>query len=149
MQVTQDEIVVGLVVHLDTPLLRTIGGSQTNAERGASGDRAVTDARDFLVVDVDASLAVCTAVPLFPTSAVGNQPLLEHLKTGHAENWIGTPSYFSHWQHWRIPLASIVGASSGESSAPADRRRYAVNDRTALDDIRNWQKRNRAPYRAA
>ena len=35
------------------------------------------------------------AVPLFPTSAVGNQPLLEHLKTGHAENWIGTPSYLS------------------------------------------------------
>jgi hypothetical protein len=126
-----------------------LGGCQTNAERGAGGDRAVMDARDFLVVDVDAGLEACTAVPLFPTSAVGNQPLVEDLKTGNPHNWIGTASYFSHWQHWRIPLTSIVAASGAEPSPPTERRRYATTERTALDDIRNWQKRNRAPYRPA
>lgn len=148
MHVNHEEVAVGLVVHLDTTVLRTLGGCQTNAERGANGDRAVVGLHDFLVVGVDPHSGLCTAVPLFPKTAVGNQPLVESKKAGRATHWIGAESFFSHWQHWRIPIASIVVAAISDDTTPATRRRYAPEDRTALDDIRNWEKRNRSPYRA-
>ncbi|MEQ1689903.1 MAG: hypothetical protein ABMA00_01350 [Gemmatimonas sp.] len=148
MHVNADEISVGLVILLDTTALRTRGGCQTNAVITAEGDRAVVGPHDFLIVGVDAASGLCTAVPLFSKSAVGNQPLVESKKAGRPEAWIGTDSFFSHWQHWRIPISAVVAASEADESTPATRRRYATEDRTALDDIRNWEKRNRAAYRA-
>lgn len=148
MHVSADEISVGLVVLLDTTALRELGGCQTNAVVSADGDRAVVGPRDFLIVGVDAASGFCTAVPLFSKSAVGNQPLVESKKGGRPDEWIGTDSFFSHWQHWRIPLSAVAAASESDDSTPATRRSYATEDRTALDDIRNWEKRNRAAYRA-
>ena len=149
MPVTLEEITASLVVRLDTTVLRSLGGCQTNAVLGPQGDRAVVGTHDFLVVGVDAPSGVCTAVPLFSKTAVGNQPLLESKKTGSADHWIGADAFFSHWQHWRIPISAIVAASEHDEAAPATRRRYGAQDRTALDDIRNWEKRNRSAYRAA
>ncbi len=149
MQITLEEITVGLVVRLDTSVLRSFGGCQTNAVLGPQGDRAVVGTHDFLVVGVDVPSGVCTGVPLFAKTAVGNQPLIESKKSGNADHWIGTDSFFSHWQHWRIPMSAIVAASEHDEAAPTTRRRYGAQDRTALDDIRNWEKRNRSAYRAA
>ena len=148
MSISQEEIAPGLVVYLDTDMLRARGDCLTNAVASEHGDRAVIGVHEFLVVGVDVSSGVCTAVPLFTKSAVGNQPLLESKKSGVADQWIGVSSYFSHWQHWRIPFAALVAASAPEMSTSTSRRWYAAEDRTALDDIRNWEKRNRAPYRA-
>jgi len=149
MPVTLEDITAGLVARLDTTMLRTLGGCRTNAVRGPEGDRAVVGTHDFLVVGVDVSLGICTAVPLFAKSAVGNQPLVDSKKSGRADGWIGTDVFFSHWQHWRIPMASLVAASGPDDTTPADRRRYAADDRPSLDDIRAWETRNRAEYRAA
>ncbi|MCC6241427.1 MAG: hypothetical protein IT353_01245 [Gemmatimonadaceae bacterium] len=149
MSVSEQEIVPGLVVQLDTATVRALGGAQTNAELSGSADRAVLGTVDFLVVGVDLSRTTCTAVPLFAKSAVGNQPLDASKKSGGDASWTATEHWFSRWQHWRIPLAHVEAASAGEATEPLGRRRYAAADRSALDDIKNWEIRNRAPYRSA
>ena len=148
MQLTEEEVVAGIVVHLDTTMLRSIGGSETNAERAPAGDRAVAGAHDFLVLGVDAPTGMCTAVPLFEKTAVGNQPLDSGKKAGH-DKWLGAHSFFSRWQHWRIPVSSVVAASVPDDTTRDTRRRYAADDPVALADIRTWERRNRSPYRAA
>jgi hypothetical protein len=148
MPVSPEEIIPGLVVQLDTTMLRTLGGCETNAVQNASGDRAVVGVHDFLVVGVDAATGRCTAVPLFDKPAVGSEPLVETHKSGYASGWIGTPSYFSHWQHWRIPSTAIVRASGGDPASATDRRKYSPADRSVLDDVKVWESHNRAPYRA-
>lgn len=149
MSLTQEEVTPGLVVQLDTAVLRALGGSQTNAVLGPEGDRSVVGTQDFLIVGVDTAAGRCTAVPLFAKTAVGNQPLEKDKKSGHADQWIGTDTFFSRWQHWRIPVASVIAASAGDPATAGDRRRYAATDRSALDDIKNWEGRNRAAYRDA
>ncbi len=147
MALTHEEVFPGLVVQLDTAVLRAHGDSQTNAVRGPEGDRSVVGTQDFLVVGVDAAAGRCTAVPLFAKTAVGNQPLENAKKSGRAEQWLSTDTFFSRWQHWRIPVAAVVAASASDPTTSADRRRYAATDRSALDDIKNWEGRNRAAYR--
>lgn len=149
MSVTHEEVTPGLVVQLDTAVLRALGSAQTNAVLGAAGDRSVVGIQDFLIVALDAAAGRCTAVPLFAKSAVGNQPLENDKKSGRADQWIGTDSFFSRWQHWRIPVASVVAASAHDPATSTDHRRYAATDRSALDDIKNWEGRNRAAYRDA
>jgi hypothetical protein len=149
MPLTHEDVTPGLVVQLDTAMLRALGGSQTNAVLGPEGDRSVVGTQDFLIVGLDAATARCTAVPLFAKTAVGNQPLANDKKSGRADQWIGTDTFFSRWQHWRIPVASLVAASGDDPATAATRRRYAATDRSALDDIKNWEGRNRAAYRDA
>ena len=149
MKVNDEEITPGLVVQLDTAVVRALGGAHTNAVLGNDGDRAVVGTHLFLIVSVDAATRLCTAVPIFAKSAVGNQPLDNAKKVGTADHWHTTDSYFSHWQHWRIPASSIAAASLTEPTIPTMRRSYAANDRSALDDIKNWEGRNRASYRDA
>lgn len=149
MSLTHEEVTPGLVVQLDTAVLRALGGSQTNAVLGPDGDRAVVGPQDFLIVGLDAPTARCTAVPLFAKSAVGNQPLENGKKSGGDDQWIGTDTFFSHWQHWRIPVASVIAAAGDDPATAATRRRYSATDRSALDDIKNWEGRNRAAYRDA
>lgn len=149
MSVTQEDIVAGLVVRLDTAVLRDLGGALTNAVLAPDGDRAVTGEHDFLIVSIDAKSAVCTAVPLFPKSAVGNQPLEADKKGGPVDGWKNVTTYFSCWQHWRVPMSSIIAASHVDASTWENRRRYAATDRSALDDVKNWEGRNRAAYRPA
>ncbi|MES2524512.1 MAG: hypothetical protein V4617_17570 [Gemmatimonadota bacterium] len=147
MQLTLEEIRPGVVAALDTTILRGLGGSLTNAVSGPEGDRAVVDVHRFLVVHVDAATATCTAVPLYDRGAVGNQPLDDAKKSGPGEGWIGAEWFFSRWQHWRIPLTAVVEASVAEDTNLSERRSYATADRSALDDIRVWESRNRAAYR--
>ena len=64
---------------------------------------------------------------------------------GAPDGWIGTETYFSRWQHWRMPGAVIADALA--AGGPV--RGYAVHDTSALLDIRNWEGRNRAGYRPA
>jgi hypothetical protein len=149
MIVPKEEIAPGLVLYLDTAVLRALGGSLTNAVIGPEGDRAVAATHLFLVLHVDGPARQCTAVPLFEKSAVGNQPLVESLKSGAATGWIGTTVFFSRWQHWRIPLDAASAASADDDSTTSTRRRYANGDGSTLDDIRNWEGRNRASYRPA
>ncbi len=149
MSLTPTTAQAGLIVGLDTDALRTLGGCQTNAVLNAQGDRAVRGTHDFLLVYVDAAKGISTAVPLFTKSAVGNQPLLESLKTGAAEGWIGSDVYFSRWQHWRIPTPYINEVLAGELADSDSARRYAAGDSSALDDVRVWESHNRASYRDA
>jgi hypothetical protein len=151
MTLTHEDVTPGLVLHLDTALLRARGGCQTNAVLGPEGDRSVVGTHDFLIVSVDPVAGRCIAVPLFTKTAVGNQPLEHEKKSGCVTQWIGADSFFSRWQHWRMPIASVVAAAVADPALnpvlPADRRRYAATDRSALDDIKNWEGRNRAAYR--
>jgi hypothetical protein len=144
--VTEAEVVPGLVVHLDTDELRRIGGASTNAEVSRGQDRAVVGPHYFLVVAVAGGLAL--AVPLFSRFAPGSELLEESLKSGLPAKWLGEDSYFSRWQHWRIPVTSVAAASDTEESSSQDRRRYAVRTPASLAAIASWQARNRAPYRA-
>jgi len=113
----------------------------TNAKEG----RDVRGPHYFLVLKVDRDC--CTAVPLFSCPASGSVQLDEPLKTGLPDKWCGQPSCFSQWQHWRIPLASIVSASGDEESDPATRRRYAASKPDCLNNILRWETRNHCSYR--
>lgn len=149
MTVVPAEVTPGLVLQLDSKRLRKTRDSRTNAEIGAEGDRAVGEVHTFLLVGVDATSGLCTAVPLFAKTAVGNQPLEEPGRSGGDTSWRETPVYFSRWQHWRIPMATLLAAVEDDGTTDATRRRYAAEDRTALDDIRSWEKKNRSAYRIA
>lgn len=148
MRLDPNEVVPGLVVHLDTTELRRLGGCQCNAERTATNDRAVVGPHYFLVVRVDSQSHVATAVPLFSKRAPGSDELIERHKTGLADKWLGVPSYVSRWQHWRIPSAAMVAASNTDEATQGTRRGYAIACPEALEQIANWETKNRAAYRA-
>jgi len=146
-QVPQNEVVPGLVIHIDTAELRRVGGSQTNAERTPSEDRAVQGPHYFLVLEVTGG--ACTAVPLFTRWTPGAERLDEGKKSGLPAKWRHQDSHFSRWQHWKMPLAAVEAASTDEESTASNRRMYANGDRATLSAILTWQTRNRAPFRAA
>jgi hypothetical protein len=139
-----EDITPGLVIHLDTEVLRREGGSLTNAQVTADEDRAVTGAHDFVIAMVDAKARRVTALPLFPRSAPGSAPLDDRLRNGSAE-WMAHPVYYSRWQHWQIPVDALLAASTGEG-AP---RFYASTSPDTLQDLANWATRNRCVFRPA
>ena len=141
------EIQPGLVVHLDTGILRSLGGSETNAELSPGNDRAVVEPHYFLVLAVDAPLQTAIAVPLFSKATNGSERLDPAKKRGTFQFWSGAVSYFSKWQHWRIPLSALVAASGPEATQISDRCTYALGDSTTLDAIASWAQRNRTVYR--
>jgi hypothetical protein len=142
-----EELVPGVVVQLDTELLRELGNSLTNAEWGATYDRAVVEPHSFLIVSVDVSTSALTAVPLFSNWAPGSEELNENLKGGHLDKWVGVRLYFSRWQHWVVPVSDAVAASSLEETAMGDRRHYAEGNAAALTSILDWKDRNRCEFR--
>ena len=146
-QLDPTEIVPGTVARIDTQLLRASGGSETNAERLGSDDRAVTDERDFLVVAVDPKKGVCIAVPLFAKSSPGSAPLRDDKRDGDVDGWLTTEVHYSRWQHWRIPLSALAAASANDPGEPGARRRYAHGDADTLQDLANWATRNRCAFR--
>jgi hypothetical protein len=143
------EIRPGLVARIDTDALRAAGGSETNAQATAAQDRAVRGVHDFLVLAVDASRGVCTAVPLFPKTAPGSSPLDPRKRAGDVAGWLEAPAFFSHWQHWRIPIAALASAAADDPGAPDARRSFAATDPDALQDALNWASRNRCEFRPA
>ncbi len=148
-QLTLPEIVPGVVACVDTQALRSIGGSETNAQIADSGDRAVTDERDFLIVAVNGDARVCTAVPLFPKSSPGSAPLRLDKRQGDIGSWLTGDVHYSRWQHWRIPFGALVEASANDPGDVGSRRTYALGDADTLQDLANWATRNRCAFRSA
>jgi hypothetical protein len=140
--VQSDEVRPGLLVHLDTAILRERSGSMTNAEP----TRAVVGPHYFLVLEVDRIGGSCLAVPLFSKRGDGRIKLEEDLKSGEPEKWIGEDSYFYKWQHWQIPLDSIATASVNDESLPNNRRRYADNEPKKLAEIAAWKDKNHCQF---
>lgn len=135
----------GLVVRLDTSVLRARGGSQTNAQVTPEEDRAVTGVHDFLLVQMDAATSQVVVLPLFPRSAPGSAPLDDRLRSGEAA-WLAAPVFYSRWQHWRIPVDALHAAVvEGEAAG----RSYAAGKVDTLRDLANWASRNRCAYRPA
>jgi hypothetical protein len=141
------EIVPGVVTRLDTQLLRSTGGSETNAQITDTEDRAVTDERDFLIVAVNMTAGVCTAVPLFPKSSPGSAPLTSDKRQGDVAGWLTDDVHYSRWQHWRIPLSTLSIASNDDPGDVGNRRSYALGDADTLQDLANWATRNRCAFR--
>jgi len=141
------EIVPGVVVRLDTQLLRSIGGSETNAQRTDTEDRAVSDVHDFLVVAVNMNASTCMAVPLFPKSSPGSAPLTPPKRQGDIGTWLAEDVHYSRWQHWRIPLSAFSIASASDPGEVGARRSYALGDADTLQDLANWATRNRCAFR--
>lgn len=146
---TTSEIVPGVVARIDTQHLRSLGGSETNAQRTDTEDRAVTDTRDFLVVDVDVARGTCLCLPLFNRSSPGSAPLALDKRQGDVEHWLTDDLHYSHWQHWRIPLARFADASAEDPGEPGARRTFASGDADTLRDLANWATRNRCAFRPA
>jgi hypothetical protein len=146
VRVEEDEVIPGLVVHLDTTVLRQRGDASTNAELAATGDRAVQGPHYFLVVDV--SSGTVTALPLFSKQSPGSQLLDEKLKFGLADKWIGVSSYISKFQHWRFPTAAMPDASVSDEATPTTRRMYAGKRPAELARLGALEAGNRAKYRA-
>ncbi|WP_133364624.1 hypothetical protein [Qipengyuania sediminis] len=139
------EVRPGLVVHIDTSVLRSLHCCETNAEVKDGYDRAVVGPHYFLVIKILGDIAL--AVPLFSKTAPGNELLREELKSGLADKWIGEPSYFSRWQHWRIPPFALAAASAAEESGPNNRRAYATQAHEAIGSIGEWATKNRCEWR--
>ena len=146
-QLDASEIIPGVVARLDTRQLRTIGGSETNAQLSDTEDRAVADVHDFLVTAVNATAGVCTAIPLFPRSSPGSAPLDAKKQWGNIAGWLTDPVHYSRWQHWRIPLAAFATASAEDPGETDARRSYAAGDADTLQDLTNWATRNRCVFR--
>ena len=144
---SEQEVEAGRVVHLDTTVLRNLGGSQTNAQVTVSQDRAVVGPHYFLITSVDEQAGTCLAVPLFSKFAPGSELLDENKKSGYADKWRGENSYFSRWQHWIIPVSAIPAASVDEESDPTSRRSYAAAETETLSAISAWAEKNRCNYR--
>lgn len=144
--VSAAEIVPGLVVHLDTGKIRSLGGAKTNACLEGDSDRAVVDPHYFLILKVEGDFV--TAVPLFSRGKAGSQKLEEGLKAGYPDKWKNAPSFYSKWQHWLIPIDSIVKSSESEESSAGDRRIYAKGKQQKIDYILNFQKKNRCEFRS-
>ena len=141
------EIVPGLVVRLDTARLRALGGSQTNAQLTDTEDRAVSDVHDFCVVSVDPAKSQCIAIPLFARSSPGSAPLEAKKQWGNIGGWLTETVHYSRWQHWRMPLSSVVEASADDPGTVGARRSYAAGDADTLQDLLNWASRNRCEFR--
>ena len=148
-QIDVSEIVPGLVARIDTQQLRTIGGSETNAQQTEGENRAVTDTRDFLVVAVDTQGSACTAVPLFDRPSPGSATLEPKKQWGNIEGWLTETVHYSRWQHWRMPLSALAAASPEDPGTPGARRSYAAGDADTLQDLANWATRNRCAFRPA
>jgi hypothetical protein len=146
---TAPEIVPGVVARLDSQQLRSLGGSETNAQVTATEDRAVTDTRDFLVVEVDATRGTCMCLPLYNRSSPGSAPLVAAKREGAVEHWLTDDLHYSQWQHWRIPLEHFAAASAGDPGEPGARRTFARGDADTLRDLANWATRNRCAFRPA
>lgn len=146
--VSVDEVKPGLVVHLDTDILRAIGGSKTNAEKTNAQDRAVVGPHYFLILEVDTTLRQCLAVPLFSKPADGSERLDANLKSGEPDKWANEDSHFSKWQHWHIPMEAIPAASENEESTRDSRRGYAIHSPKILQTMSAWKDRNRNAFRA-
>lgn len=146
-QLDVSEIIPGVVARLDTRKLRAIGGSETNAQRSDTEDRAVADVHDFVVVALDSAAATCTAIPLFPRSSPGSAPIDAHKQWGNIGGWLTETVHYSRWQHWRIPLAALAAASAEDPGSAGARRGYALGDADTLQDLANWATRNRCEFR--
>ncbi len=146
-RIDKSEIRVGLVIHLDTDQLRVDGRCETNAEHRGSSDRAVTGPHYFLVVHTELGTDGCIAIPLFSSFAPGSLKLDEPKKSGMPAKWRGQDSFYSKWQHWRIPCDALIAASAMDEAETATRRHYARDDLPALEAISAWQLQNRAPWR--
>jgi hypothetical protein len=142
------EIVPGVVARLDTQLLRSTGGSATNAVITDTEDRAVSDERDFLVVAVNANASTCMAVPLFNRSSPGSAPLVPSARQGDVGTWRTDDVHYSRWQHWQIPLSAFSIASATDPGDVDIRRSYALGDADTLQDLANWATRNRCAFRS-
>ena len=146
-QLDASEIIPGVVARLDTRQLRSIGGSETNAQLSDAEDRAVAGVHDFLVTAVNATAGVTTAIPLFPKSSPGSAPLDAKKQWGNIAGWLTDPVHYSRWQHWRIPLAAFATASAEDPGDTDARRSYAAGDADTLQDLANWATRNRCVFR--
>jgi hypothetical protein len=145
--IAEADIVPGLVVHLDTAVLRSSGRCLTNAETNNQFDRAVVGPHYFLILLFDSQTDKWLAVPLFSQRAPGSDLLNERFKIGHPDQWIGVNSYFSRWQHWLLDSEAIVNASASDNSPPGSRRTYASNHKQELGHIASWRNQNRAAMR--
>ncbi|MDB4913324.1 MAG: hypothetical protein JWM95_968 [Gemmatimonadetes bacterium] len=143
------ELVPGIVVRLDTRRLRALGGSETNAQRTDTEDRAVTETHDFLIVARDAKSDVCLAVPLFARSSPGSAPLVATKRAGDVGSWLTEDVHYSRWQHWRMPASAMVDASDSDPGDEGNRRSFALGDADILQDLANWATRNRCAFRTA
>jgi hypothetical protein len=142
------EIVPGVVARLDTQLLRSTGGSETNAAITDTEDRAVSDERDFLVVAVNTNASTCMAVPLFARSSPGSAPLAPSARLGDVGTWLTDDVHYSRWQHWHVPLSAFSIASANDPGEVSARRSYALGDADTLQDLANWATRNRCAFRS-
>ncbi len=142
-----DELSAGMVVHINTTVLRALGGSFTTVKIVGGVDRAVTGSHYFLLLESDPASRLWTAAPLFSKSAAGSRKLVEAQKSGLDEKWRGIASYYSIWQMWKIPAASIEAASGEDETDHTNRRRYASAQDHLLVSIARDREQEREPYR--
>ena len=135
---TLNDVLPGVVVHLDTARLRVLGGSSSNAKNGM----AVTGPHYFLILSIEVDLALTT--PLFSVPGADRIKLEDSLKAGFPQQWLDRQSFYFKWQHWRIPIDALCDASSIDNSPNTNRRRYLGNPSL----IARWTRKAREPWQA-
>ncbi len=97
--VSDDELLSGLVIQLDTELLGQLGNSRTSAEKTPEEDRAVVGPHAFVVLTANATERLAFLYPIFSEWAPGSSRLEEEKKSGLLRNWAGVALHSSKWQH--------------------------------------------------
>lgn len=146
-QIPIEQLAPGMVVHLDTDILRTKGGALTCARNENGKDRAVKGPHYFLLLELDKNVNIWLACPLFSKAAAGSKMLSEKFKSGFFDKWRDKSSYYSAWQMWKIPAALIEAASGDDETTSTNRRMYAHGNETALLAIARDKEDLREPYR--
>jgi hypothetical protein len=115
--VTEGEVGVGLVLHLDPDTLAANGGSYTCPD-----EQRVQGGHFFLCLAVDDSSGQW--LPLYSNSGVGREPLGEDGRSGHSK-WSEGTFYWHRDQVWSAPHAAVVAAASagGDMSRSGSRNR--------------------------
>lgn len=123
--VSLNEIVPGLVLHLEPDVLSQGGGtSDLRAHRRVVGPHFFV----CVAVKEDGS---SRWVPLFSSSAIGSAKLPRAAKRGHPK-WTKVDTYFHPAQVWDVPVTAIPAAATTDLSRPGARNTV---DLDAVADI--------------
>ena len=143
--VDADELVPGLTVRLDQHEFTKYGKHLVKARPGIEEVLEEDRFHSFLLLKFDALHGMWLCTPLFSKWAPGSEQLGDY-KSGDFPGW-RAPSFISPYQQWMLPVAAIVGASSGEMTDKGGRSFYAVHELTELTRLAEMRKRNDAAWR--
>ncbi len=140
--VTLDELRPHLVLHLSPERLAAQQGTLVRVRPG----REVLGPHYFLLLEQQVG-GLWLAAPTFSKASQGSTELVEALKAGTAQAWIGVPTFVSQYQQWCARPEALLAALENDNSTLGYRRTYAEGDPASLAELLSRAAFNDAQFR--